>query len=76
MWIFKSDELRAAKSLVYERFRSLDILENDADRCTTENRSDLMAICCLQTTQHTSGVAVTADSSCCANCVEPSRPQQ
>ena len=30
----------------------------------------------LQTTQPTSGGAVTADSSCCANCVEPSRPQQ
>ena len=28
----------------------------------------------LQTTQHTSGGAVTADSSCCANCVEPSAP--
>ena len=36
----------AAKSLIYERFRSLDILENAADRRTTENRSDLMAICC------------------------------
>ena len=30
----------------------------------------------LQTTQSTSGGAVTADSSCCANCVEPPRPQQ
>ena len=30
----------------------------------------------LQTTQHTSGGAVTADTSCCANCVEPSRHQQ
>ena len=29
--------------------------------------------CRLQTTQHTSSGAVTADSSCCANCVEPSR---
>ena len=27
-------------------------------------------------TQPTSGGAVTADSICCANCVEPSRPQQ
>ena len=43
---FKSDKLRAAKSLIYERFRSLDILENAADRRITENRSDLMAICC------------------------------
>ena len=30
----------------------------------------------LQTTKPTSGGAVTADSSCCANCVEPPRPQQ
>ena len=30
----------------------------------------------LQTTQPTSGGAVTADSSCCAICVEPPRPQQ
>ena len=30
----------------------------------------------LQTAQHTSGGAVTANSSCCANCVEPPRPQQ
>ena len=29
-----------------------------------------------QTTQPTSGEAVTADSSCCENCVEPPRPQQ
>ena len=28
----------------------------------------------LQTTQPTSGGAVTADPSCCANCVEPSGP--
>ena len=30
----------------------------------------------LQTTQPTSGGAVTVDSSCCANCVELSRPQR
>ena len=30
----------------------------------------------LQTTQLTSGGAVTANSSCCAHCVEPPRPQQ
>ena len=30
----------------------------------------------FQTTQPTSGGVVTADSSCCANCVEPPRPQQ
>ena len=30
----------------------------------------------LQTTQPTSGGAVTAVTNCCANCVEHSRPQQ
>ena len=30
----------------------------------------------LQTTQPTSGGAVTVVPSCCANCVEPPRPQQ
>ena len=30
----------------------------------------------LHTTQPTSSGAVTADTSCCANCVEPSRPHQ
>ena len=30
----------------------------------------------LQTTQPTSGEAVTAVTNCCANCVETSRPQQ
>ena len=35
---FKNDELRAAKSLIYDRFRSLDILDNAADRRTTDNR--------------------------------------
>ena len=30
----------------------------------------------IQTTHPTCGGAVTADSSCCANCVKPSRPQQ
>ena len=35
-----------------------------------------MSLVRFQTTQPTSGGAVTADSSCCANCVEPPRPQQ
>ena len=30
----------------------------------------------LQTTQPTIGRAVTANTNCCANCVETSRPQQ
>ena len=36
----------------------------------------VMLVSWLQTTQPTSGGAVTADSSCCANCVEPPRLQQ
>ena len=32
------------------------------------------SLVCLQTTQPTSGEAVTANSSCCANCVEPLPP--
>ena len=43
---FTSDELRAENSLVYERFPSLYILENAAERHTTENRSDFIVICC------------------------------
>ena len=35
-----------------------------------------LAALVLQTTQPTSGGDVTANSSCCANCVEPPRPQQ
>ena len=30
----------------------------------------------MEEAQHTSGGAVTADSSCCANCVDPPRSQQ
>ena len=37
---------------------------------------ELTPIFQLQTTQPTSGGAVTADSSCCANCVEPPCPHQ
>ena len=36
----------------------------------------LVCVDVIQTTQPTSGGAVTADKNCCANCVEPSRPQQ
>ena len=41
--------------------------------CTSKMVSSLSW---LQTTQPTSGGAVTSDSSCCVNCVEPPRPQQ
>ena len=33
-------------------------------------------VCMIQTTQPTNGGAVTAVTNCCANCVEPFRPQQ
>ena len=44
--------------------------------CETYGKNGVTPIFRLQTTQPTSGGAVTADSSCCANCVEPPRPQQ
>ena len=44
------------------------------DICATKNWRRIVMR--LQTTQPTSGGAVTADKNCCANCVEPSRPQQ
>ena len=39
-------------------------------------RNNNMTMTSLQRAQHTSGGAVTADTNCCANCVETSRPQQ
>ena len=67
----------------------LDGCENETGRRMKENMNEIglqilncvwdglnEATCWLQTTQPTSGGAVTADKNCCANCVEPSRPQQ
>ena len=45
------------------------------ERCCIESIVTYICKLMLQTTQHTSGGAVTADSSCCANCVEPPHPQ-
>ena len=42
---FNGDELKTAKTLLYNRFGSLNILQHSADRRTIENRTDLMAIC-------------------------------
>ena len=39
-------EFHRTKTLLYNRFGSLNILQHSADRRTTENRTDLMAICC------------------------------
>ena len=45
-------------------------------KCEKHRTISLMShVTKLQTTQPTSGGAVTADSSCCANCVESSRPR-
>ena len=44
------------------RFEYLDVVCDELNHCAWM----------LQTTQPTSGEAVTADSSCCANCAEPS----
>ena len=43
---FNGDELKTAKTLLYNRFGSLNILQHSADRLTTENRTDLMVLCC------------------------------
>ena len=49
---------------------------SDFDNACTYRTWNLSSSVWLQTTQPTSGGAVTANSSCCANCVEPPRPQQ
>ena len=43
---YSYDEIKIAKSILYERFGNLNILLNSAERRTTENRSDLMATSC------------------------------
>ena len=55
----------------YRKMRRLDGVNDEI----TE-RAKMSYLQRLQTTQPTSGGAVTADSSCCASCVEPPRPQQ
>ena len=54
-----------------------DMAELEIDREDVHNRKKWRNnVMRLQTTQPTSGGAVTVVSSCCANCVEPPRPQQ
>lgn len=43
---FTDEEIKSAKAILYERYGKLNILKNAADRRTTGNRSDMMAICC------------------------------
>ncbi len=43
---FTNIEIVAAKSLLYERFGNLNILVNGQNRRDSENRTELMAICC------------------------------
>ena len=61
------------------RIRSLIlVMDDNYERCVNLMEIDREDVHDrrLQTTQPTSGGAVTADSSGCANCVEPPRPQQ
>jgi len=43
---FTDNEMKTAKSLLYDRFGYLNILLSSTERRTTENRSDTMATCC------------------------------
>lgn len=43
---FSKDELLAAKTLLYERYRNLGILLNDTNRRGSDNRTDTMATSC------------------------------
>ena len=49
----------------------LDVFDDLMHMLSSDTTVDMIY---LQTTQPTSGGAVTVDSSCCANCVEPPRP--
>ena len=73
---FISDHLVLHASL--QCIRPHPVRKQIADRSLRRIKEDALAedMDRLQTTQPTSGGAVTADSSCCANCVEPPRPQQ
>ena len=69
--LIKSETTRWVKWLLY---KDSWMLQNQKLRL--QGRSCRHVEKWLQTTQPTSGGAVTANSSCCANCVEPPRPQQ
>ena len=56
-------------------FKYLSHLRVSADIVLFDNSTEDLSYK-LQTTQPTSGGAVTAVTNCYANCVEPSRPQQ
>ena len=68
---------RVARTLVLEfNGRCGCPLEFHSDQGRNFESLMFKEVCDLQTTQPTSGGAVTANSSYCANCVEPPRPQQ
>lgn len=43
---FSNEEIKSAKNLLYDRYGDRNLLQNQAERRTTETRSDLMATCC------------------------------
>ena len=42
---YSNDEINDAKTLIYERFGALNLLQNEHDRRGSQNRSEMMAIC-------------------------------
>ena len=42
---YSNDEIDDAKTLIYERFVALNLLQNEHDRRGSQNRSEMMAIC-------------------------------
>ena len=42
---YSNDEINYAKTLIYERFGALNLLQNEHDRRGSQNRSEMMAIC-------------------------------
>ena len=43
---FTGIAIKSAKSLLYERYGDLDLLQNNVVRRGTDNRPDVMATCC------------------------------
>ena len=42
---YSINEIHDAKTLIYERFGALNLLQNEHDRRGSQNRSEMMAIC-------------------------------
>ena len=75
-WVKKCVEFRVEGRRPIGRPRRTWLESVEADMAELEiDKEDVHDIILFQTTQLTSGGAVTAVPNCCANCVEASRPQ-